>query len=223
VIPAIVLAAGLSTRMGGRSKALLEIGDGETFLTRIIRSFRAAGVTAIAVVAGHDADAVRASLLDRGIPLQPYSGLIDGETPQPHAYALDREIKLVVNHAYQSGQLSSLLAGLNAIDGPDVRGMLMTLVDVPAASPETIRRVIDRYRQTNAPIVRPVRGTEHGHPVLIDRRLFDELRRADPAIGAKPIVRAHVSEAGNVVVDDDGAFFDVDTPADYVQLKAFEQ
>jgi molybdenum cofactor cytidylyltransferase len=205
VIPAIVLAAGLSTRMGGRSKALLEIGEGETFLTRIIRSFDAAGVTDVAIVVGHEADAVRASLLGRGIRLRP-----DAE----------RGIRLVVNPAYESGQLSSLLAGLNAIDGPDVRAMLMTLVDVPAASPATIRRVIDRYFETGAPVVRPIRGDEHGHPVLIDRRLFDQLRRADPAEGAKPIVRAHASETGNVAVDDEGAFFDVDTPTDYARLRS---
>ncbi|HEY7169459.1 MAG TPA: nucleotidyltransferase family protein [Vicinamibacterales bacterium] len=205
MIPAIVLAAGLSTRMGGRSKALLEIGEGETFLTRIIRSFDAAGVTDVAIVVGHEADAVRASLLGRGIRLRP-----DAE----------RGIRLVVNPAYESGQLSSLLAGLNAIDGPDVRAMLMTLVDVPAASPATIRRVIDRYFETGAPVVRPVRGDEHGHPVLIDRRLFDQLRRADPAEGAKPIVRAHASETGNVAVDDEGAFFDVDTPTDYARLRS---
>lgn len=205
MIPAIVLAAGLSTRMGGRSKALLEIGEGETFLTRIIRSFDAAGVTDVAIVVGHEADAVRASLTGRGIRLRP-----DAE----------RGIRLVVNPAYESGQLSSLLAGLNAIDGPDVRAMLMTLVDVPAASPATIRRVIDRYFETGAPVVRPVRGDEHGHPVLIDRRLFDQLRRADPAEGAKPIVRAHASETGNVAVDDEGAFFDVDTPTDYARLRS---
>lgn len=191
--------------MGGRSKALLEIGEGETFLTRIIRSFDAAGVTDVAIVVGHEADAVRASLLGRGIRLRP-----DAE----------RGIRLVVNPAYESGQLSSLLAGLNAIDGPDVRAMLMTLVDVPAASPATIRRVIDRYFETGAPVVRPIRGDEHGHPVLIDRRLFDQLRRADPAEGAKPIVRAHASETGNVAVDDEGAFFDVDTPTDYARLRS---
>jgi molybdenum cofactor cytidylyltransferase len=198
VIPAIVLAAGLSTRMGGRSKALLEIGEGETFLTHIIRSFHSAGVNDVAVVVGHDADAVRGSLVDRGV----------------------RAIRLVVNPAYESGQLSSLLAGLNAIDGADVRAMLMTLVDVPAASPATIRRVIDRYLETGAPVVRPVRGDEHGHPVLIDRQLFDQLRRANPGEGAKPIVRAHASELGNVAVDDEGAFFDVDTPADYTRLRS---
>lgn len=201
VIPAIVLSAGLSTRMGGRSKALLEIGERETFLTRIIRSFQEAGVNDVAIVVGHEADAVRASLLEHGV--EPF----------------DRGIRLVVNPGYESGQLSSLLAGLNAVDGPGVRAMLITLVDVPAVSAATIRRVIDRYRETNAPVVRPVRGDEHGHPVLIDRRLFDELRRSDPAAGAKPIVRAYASEIGNVAVEDEGAFFDVDTPADYARLR----
>jgi len=199
--------------MGGRSKALLEIGEGETFLTHIVRSFHAAGVTEVAIVVGHEADAVRASLIDRGIRLQPDS---NRERLQPD---LDRAIRLVVNPAYESGQLSSLLAGLNSIDHPDVRAMLMTLVDVPAASAATIRRVIDRYRETNAPVVRPVRGHEHGHPVLIDRRLFDDLRQADPSEGAKPVVRAYASEAGNVPIVDEGAFFDVDTPADYARLR----
>ena len=32
--------------------------------------------------------------------------------------------------------------------------------------------------------------------MLIDRSLFDALRRADPASGAKPVVRAHASARG---------------------------
>ena len=93
--------------------------------------------------------------------------------------------------------------------------MLLTLVDVPLVSPATIRAVVERYKATNAPIVRPVRGDEHGHPVLIDRILFPSLRAAAPGIGAKPIVREHVSPAGDVTVDDEGAFFDIDTPEAY--------
>jgi CTP:molybdopterin cytidylyltransferase MocA len=60
-----------------------------------------------------------------------------------------------------------------------------------------------------------VRGDDHGHPVLIDRSLFPILRAADPSLGIKPIVRAHVSSAGDVVVDDTGAFLDIDTPDAY--------
>jgi len=89
------------------------------------------------------------------------------------------------------------------------------LVDAPLVSPETVRAVLQRYRETRAPIVRPVRGDEHGHPVLIDRSLFPALRQADPNRGAKPVVRANVSPAGDVIVDDAGAFMDVDTPEEY--------
>src|SRR5689334_14318161 len=61
VIPAIVLAAGKSTRMG-RPKATLALGDGDTFLTRIVRTFKAASVEDVVVVVGHDADAIVACL-----------------------------------------------------------------------------------------------------------------------------------------------------------------
>jgi molybdenum cofactor cytidylyltransferase len=194
MIPAVVLAAGLSTRMG-RPKPLLPLAGGETFVTRIVRSFLESGVDDVVVVLGHDADTVAAKLIESGAAA-----------------------RFVVNEAYQTGQLSSVLRGLNAIDRPGVRAMLLTLVDVPLVSPATIRAVIDRYKATRAPIVRPVRGDEHGHPVLIDRSLFSLLRTADPKTGAKPIVRAHVSAAGDVVVDDAGAFFDIDTPEAYEQV-----
>ena len=67
--------------------------------------------------------------------------------------------------------------------------------------------------------MRPTSGARHGHPLLIDRSLFDAIRHADPAAGAKPIIRANASAAGDVVVDDDGAFADADTPEDYERLQ----
>jgi CTP:molybdopterin cytidylyltransferase MocA len=45
--------------------------------------------------------------------------------------------------------------------------------------------------------------------------LFDELRRADPSSGAKPVVHAHAAEEVSVDVADDGPFTDIDTPEDY--------
>ena len=194
VIPAIVLAAGKSTRMG-RPKATLPLDNGDTFLTRIVRTFSAASVEDVVVVVGHDAEAVVSSLADA-----------------------DVSARFVENPDYEQGQLSSLLTGLRVVDRPGVAGALVMLVDVPLVSAATVRAVVDRYRTTHAPVVRPVRANEHGHPVLIDRSLFDALRRADPATGAKPIIRANVSAAGDVAVDDPGAFADFDTPDDYDRL-----
>ena len=191
VIPVIVLAAGRSSRMG-RAKATLPAGDGHTFLTRIVQTFLDAGVDDVIVVVGHDAEIIASSFSESGLPA-----------------------RFVVNREYDRGQLSSLLAGLGVVDRPGVSAVLVTLVDVPLVSTATVRAVIERYRATRAPIVRPTSGDRHGHPLLIDRSLFDALRAAEPSTGAKPIVRAHASADGDIAIDDEGAFTDIDTDEEY--------
>ena len=191
VIPAIVLAAGRSSRMG-RAKATLPAGDGHTFLTRIVQTFLDAGVDDVIVVVGHEADAIAASFAASGLPA-----------------------RFVLNRDYDRGQLSSLLAGIGVVDRPGVSAALVTLVDVPLVSAATVRAVVASYHRTGAPIVRPTSGDRHGHPLLIDRSLFDALRAADPEAGAKPIVRAHASSAGDIAISDEGAFADIDTAEDY--------
>ena len=191
VIPAIVLAAGRSSRMG-RAKAMLPAGGGHTFLTRIVATFLDAGVDDVIVVVGHDADQIASSFSESGLPA-----------------------RFVVNREYDRGQLSSLLAGLGVVDRPGVSATLVTLVDVPLVSVATVRTVIETYRRTGAPIVRPTSGDRHGHPLLIGRVLFEKLRAADPSTGAKPIVRAHASADGDIAVDDEGAFADIDTEEEY--------
>src|SRR5882672_9367816 len=134
VIPAIVLAAGKSTRMG-RLKAALPVDETETFLTRIVRTFKSAGVERVTVVLGHQADLLREQLTQAGV-----------------------DADVVINDQFEAGQLSSLLTGLDAVDGPEVEALLLMLVDAPLVSADTVRAVVARYRATQAPIVRPVRG-----------------------------------------------------------------
>jgi molybdenum cofactor cytidylyltransferase len=194
VISAIVLAAGKSTRMG-RPKASLPLDSRDTFLSRIVETFRAVDVKDIVVVVGHDADSIMRSFS-----------------------LTNAQARFVSNADYEAGQLSSFICGLNAIERPGLEATLMTLVDVPLVTPRTVRAVIERWVATRAPIVRPVRGEEHGHPILIAQSVFDEIRQANPSIGAKAVVRAHASAIGDVEVDDTGAFIDIDTETDYRQL-----
>src|SRR6266576_1653630 len=156
VIPAIVLAAGKSTRMG-RLKANLPVGPGgpvrnETFLMHVVRTLRDAGIDDVVIVVGHEKDAVLGSFAESGL-----------------------SARFVENADYESGQLSSLLAGLRVVDRPGVVATLVTLVDVPFVSAATVRAVIDRYHQTHAPVVRPVRNGRYGHPMLVDRQRVDQL------------------------------------------------
>ena len=180
----------------GRAKALLPTDvAGETFLSRLASTLRAGGVDDVVVVTGPDSSAAR------------------------DAVASERLLaRFVENPEPARGQVSSLWEALRAIDRPGVRAMLVTLVDVPLVSPETVRALLDTYRQTGAPIVRPAQGERHGHPVIFDRSLFDELRGVDPTRGAKAVVRAHESSIVHVPVDDEGAFTDIDTPEAYERV-----
>ena len=196
MIPAIVLAAGRLDADGASQSQFAASEDGETFLSRIVETFRRAGIEDVVVVVGHEADSDRRGVRADG----------RGRAVRDQSRLRARRPVLVAAR------------GLNAIDRPGVMAALVTLVDVPLVSVETVRAVVDRYRQTHAPVVRPVRGEEHGHPVLIDRTLFDLIRRADPKVGAKPVLRAHASAEGDVEVADDGAFLDIDTKEDYLRI-----
>ncbi len=192
MIPAVVLAAGASTRMG-RPKALLPISrDGETFLARILRTLTDAGADDVVVVVGAHADAVNEAI---------------GRLP-----ILARTVE---NRAYARGQLSSLIAALDVADRPGVNALMVMPVDMPLVSVATVRLVVSAYRRTSPLVTRPVQGARHGHPVIFDRRLFAELRAADSSRGARAVIAAHLDGVLDVPVDDAGAFQDIDTPEDY--------
>jgi len=193
VVPALILAAGRSERMG-RSKALLPCGSGgETFVSRLITSLRNGGVDDVLVVGRNGDAALAAEVMRCGA-------------------------RLVENPDADRGQLSSLLAGLNAADRPGVRGVLVMPVDIPLVRPETIATLRSTFLSGGAPIARAVHDGRHGHPVIFGRRVFDELRRADPAEGAKVVVHAHADAILNVEVADAAVLRDVDTPDDYRRM-----
>ena len=171
---------------------------GVAFVTRIVRTWRDAGVDDLVIVTGRHHDAVIDALAR------------DRLSPTP---------RIVRNPDPLRGQLSSLLCGMTAVVTSHTQGLMMTLVDVPLARVSTVTAVVDVWRRTRAPIVRPAIGDRHGHPVIFDRAVFDELRHAPLDAGAKSVVRAHEQSLVNVPVDDEGCVRDVDTPSDYEALK----
>jgi len=187
MIPAIILAAGASKRMG-TAKALMDAG-GRTFVRRLLETLRDGGIVSAAVVIRAGDAAIEAEIAEAGFG------------------------RAVVNPRPDEGQLTSLLAGLAAVDGPGVEGVLVTLVDVPLITAATVRLLGERAAVSPASVVRAVHGGRHGHPVIFKRALFAALRGADPAVGAKAVIRAAAID--DVTVDDPGVVEDVDTPEDY--------
>jgi molybdenum cofactor cytidylyltransferase len=194
MIPAVILAAGASSRMG-RTKALLPIGSGgQVFVTHLAATLFDGGADDVIVVVGADGEAIR----DRLKQIRPF-------------------VRVVENAEWERGQLSSLHVALGSAERPGVRGVMVIPVDVPLVSASTVAALRAAYACGRWLVVRPARGARHGHPVIFDRALFAELRAADPAKGARAVVRAHGDRVLDLELeeDDPGAFIDIDTPEEY--------
>jgi molybdenum cofactor cytidylyltransferase len=192
VIPALILAAGRSERMG-RSKALLPCAGGESFVSRLVDAFRRGGAEDVLVVARTGDDALAAEVLRC-------------------------DARVIENPDADRGQLSSIVVGVNAADRPGVAGVFVMPVDIPLVRPDTIAHLRAAFIAGDAPIARASYRGRNGHPVIFGRRVFDDLRRADPSIGAKAVMHAHADAIMNVDVDDEMTLRDIDTPDDYDSL-----
>jgi molybdenum cofactor cytidylyltransferase len=191
-IAALILAAGESTRMG-RLKQLLP-WDGVPLVAWQVEQMRQAGSDEIVVVLGHAAEEIRP--------------------------AVPSGTHIAVNHAYKDGRATSLRCGAEALSN-DAEAVLILNVDQPR--PAWISRlVLDRWRETHAPVVSPRFAGRSGHPVLVDGALLPELRAVDEAtLGLRAVIQRHAATAVEVTIDN-AAGVDLNTPADYeTALAAF--
>ncbi|MFN8544473.1 MAG: nucleotidyltransferase family protein [Candidatus Binatia bacterium] len=196
VVSGIVLAAGSSTRMG-RPKQLLEVGE-RSLLQVVLDEALRAPIDEIVVVLGHRADEIRAGLrLPAG-----------------------RRVRVVVNPEHACGQSSSLRVGLRAASArADAAAIL--LGDQPGVQAEVVGAVVAAFHTTRAAVVRPVWtvGAERvpGHPVLLARRIWEDVARLEGDQGARALIVAHPEWV--VEVPCEGAPpRDVDTWADYLAM-----
>ena len=188
-VAGIVLAGGRSARMGV-PKPLLRV-DGTTFLERAVRVLADGGCDPIVAVVPPGETGERLLSLAR---LAGARGILN---PDPEAEQID-----------------SLRRGLHAL-GSGSRGAAVLPVDHPRVRSATVSALLAAFRESGAPIVRPVHGGRPGHPVLFGREVWEELDAHDLESGARDIVHRHRAEIHEVPVDDPGIEIDVNTREDY--------
>lgn len=191
MIAAVVLAAGLSRRMG-QAKLLMPVG-GRAIVRYVVESVLAGGVDSVWVVTGPDVEPIEAAL----------AGL---------------EVQIAVNPAPEEGQASSLRAGIAALPA-SVDAVLIALGDQPSLAPSIIPALLAARRTTPKLIVAPRYRDGQGNPVLFKREIFPELLRLTGDQGARPIIQKEPARVEWVELDLPMPP-DVDTPDDYEKIRA---
>ena len=190
-IGAVVLAAGMSTRMGD-PKMLLPWTDKHTIIEHIVEQLIKSRIDHITVVTGHMSKEVKALVEPMGA-------------------------KVVYNRSYKSGEmLSSMKVGLQSM--PDnIAASLVVLGDQPRIQPRVIYQISTTYARTSSDLIVPSFEMKRGHPMLIGRRYWHEILNLPRSGMLRHLVDDHRDEITYLNVNTDSILRDVDTPDDYQQ------
>jgi molybdenum cofactor cytidylyltransferase len=192
MISAIVLAAGQSKRMG-QPKMLLPWGN-STVLGRVIDVLEKADILDILVVTGADHSHIRASIADR-------------------------KIRIAYNKNFANDDLlSSIQCGI-PLQLPEAQATLICLGDQPQVQERTVRLVCSAYHEAESRLVVPSYNMRRGHPWLVARDLWDELRAMKSPQTPRDFLNEHAKEIRYVSVDSASVVEDLDTPQDYLKFK----
>ena len=196
---AVVLAAGEAKRFGALKQVLP--WRGIPLVAHVAdQALRCLDVDRVAVTVGAEAEQVRSALAGRNVSIVPVAG-------------------------WSEGQSRSVKAGLQALaprpplpaqqNEGAVSAVLFLLADQPGVSPELLSALIQRHRETLAPIVAPRHNGQRGNPVLFDAATFPEFAQLEGDIGARPIIQAHRDEIAWVDWPTPEILQDIDVAADY--------
>ena len=191
-IGAIILAAGLSTRIG-EFKPLLTIGP-RTFLGHTIHLFATSGINDIVVVTGHRAEKLKQELAH-------YS------------------CRAVLNENFTDGMFSSVQVGVKALDA-EVEAFFLLPVDIPLVKTQTIEELLQAIKQdSSALIFYPEHQKRRGHPPLIRCDLNKSILGYDGQGGLRALFKRYDQLSRNIQVNDPFILLDADTQSDYTGLK----
>ena len=195
----LILAAGQSQRMGVQNKLLLEI-DGVPIIRQTAQALLDGGLNDLVIVTGHEHTQVADVLTD--IP-----------------------VTFIHNDDYQSGQASSVACGVRHHQAGSHSAVLIALGDMPLIKPDLIKALLrDHLGLTDAPdrITLPVYDGRRGNPVIWGRMFFDGLMSLTGDSGGHTIFAESKNAINSLNWSDNSIHFDVDTPANLLQLRWFE-
>lgn len=197
MISAIILAAGLSRRMGSRNKLLLPV-LGKPMVRWVAEALCEVSGVSVWVVLGHEADRVRESL----------EGL---------------DLTFVENASFELGMTTSIQCGV-AASPENASGFMICLSDLPnmtaAEYSQLLQAFLKQQIHDEACIGLPVYQGEKGNPVIFSASYRAAILAHTEMEGCKKIVKDHSTHLHLIEMNSPNCLHDIDTPAAY---EAFHQ
>jgi molybdenum cofactor cytidylyltransferase len=203
MVSAVVLAAGMSTRMG-RNKLLLSFRD-KPLVVHAVGTLLASKVGEIIVVLGHESEKVWEQL-------EAYASQVSngGQT----------SLRLVKNPDYRDGLSTSVRTGVQAVSA-EAGAIMIYLADQPLIEPGDVDRIITAFaaaKAENKAIVVPFFKGERGNPVILDAALRDSILGIAGDVGCKGVIKRYPEKVYAIEMENDHVVRDVDDVQAYERL-----
>jgi CTP:molybdopterin cytidylyltransferase MocA len=188
-IGGVLLAAGAGRRMGGRPKALLELGGVPLVLRQLI-ALSDAGVDELVIVLGHHAQQI--------LPVIEHFPLTVVHNPRP-----------------DDGQVSSQRLGLAALN-PRLDAVLIALADQPLIGEQDITSLIGAFkkRPEGTAVVVPRVAGQPGNPVIFSDAVREQILAGEGDVGCRQWRSANPRAVHHFDTDSQRFIVDLDTPED---------
>jgi molybdenum cofactor cytidylyltransferase len=193
-IAAVVLAAGMSTRMAPHNKLLQVLPSGKTMIAETVDRILESAASPVIIVVGHQQELIKAALAGKSVRF---------------IYAAD----------YSDGLSASLRAGVGVLsDG--IGAVLICLGDMPLVDKSTLDQIMSAFNPAEGrEILIPVHDGQRGNPVLWGNRFFDDLRSVSGDIGARQILHKYMEYVAEVSVLSNAVIRDFDTREAFETLR----
>lgn len=189
---AVVLAAGLSRRMGAPNKLLLPL-RGQPMIRQVLENVLGAPFVEVVVVLGHQASEVGAAIGSLGV-------------------------RSIVNDDFASGQVSSVRAGLGALE-QRTDAVMICLGDQPLLTTADLRDAQAAFaRRSHGSILVPMCGDRRGNPVIIDWSSAEETLARGTHFGCRHFMDENPGRVYSWQSHNEHFVRDIDQPSDYQAL-----
>ncbi|WP_430883465.1 nucleotidyltransferase family protein [Fusibacter sp. JL216-2] len=186
MVGAVILAAGLSRRMG-KSKLTLML-DKIPIIEHVIRHVEASDVDSIVLVYSKYTKDVKALADRHGI------------------------LSLNNDHA-EKGLSTTVKLGLSNMLGE--QGVMFVLGDQPFIETKDINLLIGHFKKNRDKIIVPVNYEGRGNPVIFPEKYFKDILAIDGDKGARQLLDKYIDDVIFIEVGESKIQFDVDTVDDF--------